>query len=151
MSRKVARELAFQIIFEIDVGKHKWREVLARVLNEETELPQRSREFLTVLVTGIMEHLAEIDGVIAKYARDWTVERLANTDRNILRMAVFELKHLSEIPIGATVNEAVELAKRYGEADSGKFVNGILGEIARSAGTGQTPSPTRSLETTEEE
>jgi N utilization substance protein B len=151
MSRKVAREMAFQIIFQVDVGKHRWREVLARALSDETELPQRSREFLDVLVTGTMEHLAEVDCEIAKYARDWTVERLANTDRNILRMAVFELKHLSEIPIGVTVNEAVELAKRYGEADSGKFVNGILGEIARDAGTGPKPSQTRNQEITEEE
>jgi N utilization substance protein B len=150
MSRKIARELAFQILFQVDIGKHNWQEVLTRTLNEETDLPEKSREFLAVLVKGTMEHRAEVDGDIAKFARDWTVERLANTDRNILRMALFELKYLIDIPTGATVNEAVELAKRYGDVDSGKFVNGILGEIARCAETSPASPQAYSQETTEE-
>jgi N utilization substance protein B len=144
MSRTIARDLAFQILFQVDVGKHQWQEVLARTLREETELPEKSREFLTVLVSGTMENLAEVDGAITQYAREWTVERLANTDRNILRMALFELKHLGDIPTGATVNEAVELAKRYGDVDSGKFVNGLLGEVARNADTKPAPPQTHS-------
>ena len=150
MSRKVARELAFQILFQVDVGKHNWQEVLSRSLSEETNLSEKSREFLAILVTGAMEHRQEIDDEIAKFARDWTVARLANTDRNILRMALFELNYLSDIPTGATVNEAVELAKRYGDVDSGKFVNGILGEIARSVVTSPAPPKLHSQETTEE-
>jgi N utilization substance protein B len=133
MSRKIARELAFQILFQVDVGKHKWREVLDRTLSAETELPEKTREFLTKLVQGTMEHQNEVDEAIARYAREWTVERMANTDRNILRMAMYELAYISDIPTGATVNEAVELAKRYGDLDSGKFVNGILGELIRDS------------------
>jgi N utilization substance protein B len=151
MSRKIARELAFQILFQVDVGKNKWQEVLARTLSEATELPEQSREFLTVLVRGTMEHQAQVDEAIAKYAREWTVDRMANTDRNILRMAMFELAYLSDVPTGATVNEAVELAKRYGDVDSGKFINGILGELIRSSerqlAASQQP---QSQETTEE-
>ncbi|HYH03368.1 MAG TPA: transcription antitermination factor NusB, partial [Bacillota bacterium] len=75
---------------------------------------------------------------IAKFAREWTLERMANTDRNILRMALFELTFLKDIPPSVTVNEAVELAKRYGDAESGKFVNGILGEMIRASSN--TPS-----------
>jgi N utilization substance protein B len=151
MSRKHARELAFQILFQVDVGKHQWRKVLDYSLSGATELAPNDRRFLEILVTGVSERQTEIDALIAEYSREWTLERLANTDRNILRMALFELKYLSEIPTGATVNEAVELAKRYGDVDSGKFVNGILGEIARTAEDQPTPAPKAySRETTEE-
>jgi N utilization substance protein B len=152
MSRKHARELAFQILFQVDVGKHQWRKVLDYSLSQATELASNDRHFLEVLVTGVSERQREIDDLISRFSREWTLERLASADRNILRMALFELKYLSEIPAGATVNEAVELAKRYGDVDSGKFVNGILGEIARNAADQPilAPQSDNREETTEE-
>jgi N utilization substance protein B len=80
-----------------------------------------------------MTHLAEIDAEITKYAQDWKLDRMLSTDRNLLRMALYELKYQNEIPVGATVNEAVELAKIYGDDDSARFINGILGNIIRSS------------------
>jgi N utilization substance protein B len=139
LSRAAARELAFKIIFQVDIGKNKWQDVLSRSLSEEEDLPEKSRSFLEELVRGTIRHQNEIDREISQYARDWSLERMANTDRNILRMALFELKYLGDIPAGVTVNEAVELAKRYGDVDSGKFVNGILGEIVRNADSGKGP------------
>jgi len=130
LSRKRAREMAFKILFEADVGRNPWQEVLPHVL-AESKLPEKSHEFLSASVKGTINHLKEIDGVITKYAVDWRIERMANTDRNILRLAVFELLHMPDIPANVSVAEAVELAKRYGDEDSGRFVNGILGNIVR--------------------
>lgn len=130
MSRSVARELAFKILFQTDVGRNPWQEVLPRTLNE-TPLPDKSRLFLEELVKGTIKHLKEIDQQIIKYAREWTLERMANTDRNILRMAIYEIEYMDDVPPGVSINEAVELAKKYGDVDSGKFVNGILGQIVK--------------------
>jgi len=126
----LAREIAFKILFQADVGRNPWQEVLPMTL-AETNLPEKSRAFLTAAVKGTIAHLKEIDGIITKYAVDWRLERIANTDRNVLRLAVHELLHMKEIPAAVTVSEAVELAKRYGDEDSGRFVNGILGNVVR--------------------
>ncbi len=133
MSRHIARELAFKILFQTDIGRNPWQEVLSRTL-EENELPEKSRGFLEQLVKGTIQELKSIDAEIMKYAQDWKLDRMANTDRNILRMAIFEIKFFKEIPPGVSVNEAVELAKRYGDDESGKFVNGILGNVVRNIG-----------------
>ena len=130
MSRHAARELAFQILFQTDVGRNSWQEVLPRTI-EENELPENSRLFLELLVKGTIQHLKEIDAELVKYAQEWKLDRMANTDRNILRIAVFEIKYLEDVPAGVAVNEAVDLAKRYGDVDSGKFVNGLLGSLVR--------------------
>jgi transcription antitermination protein NusB len=131
MSRHIARELAFLILFETDIGRNPWQEVLSRTI-AENELPEQSRIFLEQLVKGTIQQLQAIDAEIMQYAQDWKLERMANTDRNILRMAIYEIKYLEDIPPGVTINEAVELSKRYGDDESGKFVNGILGNLVRS-------------------
>jgi transcription antitermination protein NusB len=133
MSRHVARELAFQVLFQTDVGRNPWQEVLPRTL-DENELPETSRTFLEQLVKGTIQELKSIDAEIIKYAQEWKLDRMANTDRNILRMAIYEIKFIKEIPPGVSINEAVELAKRYGDDESGKFVNGILGNVVRNNG-----------------
>lgn len=130
MSRTIAREMAFKLLFQTDVGRNPWQQAMARMLEEEP-LPEKSREFLEQLVKGTLQHLKEIDQLITQHSREWTLERMANTDRNILRMAIYEIKYIEDVPAGAAINEAVELAKRYGDENSGKFVNGILGQIVR--------------------
>jgi len=122
--------MAFKLLFQTDVGRNPWQQAMARMLEEEP-LPEKSREFLEQLVKGTLQHLKEIDQLITQHSREWTLERMANTDRNILRMAIYEIKYIEDIPAGAAINEAVELAKRYGDENSGKFVNGILGQIVR--------------------
>lgn len=131
MSRSIARELAFKILFQTDVGRNPWQEVLPRTINE-SKLPEKSRLFLETLVTGTIKYLSAIDKEIVKYAQDWKLERMANTDRNILRIAIYEIIYMEDIPPSVTANEAVELAKKYGDDDSGKFVNGILGNLIRN-------------------
>lgn len=133
MTRRAAREEAFKVIFQVDLGKNPWTEALSRILND-LSLSEESRLFFKQLVEGTMTHLTEIDAEISKYAQDWKLDRMLSTDRNILRMSIYELKYQKDIPAGVTVNEAVELAKIYGDEDSGRFINGILGNIIRSSG-----------------
>ncbi|MGI5854728.1 MAG: transcription antitermination factor NusB, partial [Bacillota bacterium] len=95
--------------------------------------------FLRRLVEGTIANLPEIDRVIAETAVEWKLERMLATDRNILRLAVYEILYCPDIPDSATVNEAVELAKTYGDDHSGKFVNGILGNVVRSGRRGDSP------------
>jgi len=130
--RSRARERAFQILFQIDVGCVDVDEAIRNTL-DETQLSDEAREFVVDLVKGTMDHLAELDELIARYARGWTIERMVNVDRTIIRMATYELLHHTEIPYKVTINEAVELAKKYGTEDSGVFVNGILGGIIKDA------------------
>jgi N utilization substance protein B len=87
------------------------------------------REFTQKLVDGVMEHLKEIDQIIASYAPSWPINQITIVDRNILRIGVFELKFSTEVPPKVAINEAIELAKSFGGAASGKFVNGVLGSM----------------------
>lgn len=132
MTRRAAREEAFKIIFQVDMGKNPWKEVLSRSL-DKSSLSETGQLFLKQLVEGTMTHLNTIDAEISKYAQDWKLDRMLSTDRNILRLSIYELKYQKDIPAGVSVNEAVELAKTYGDDDSGRFINGILGNIIRSS------------------
>lgn len=112
---------------------------------QELGVAGRDGEFARTLVETTLANLETIDDLIQRHATHWTVERMARTDRNILRMALCEILYLEDVPDSVAVNEAVELAKLYGDADSGKFVNGVLGNIVRSRqgadGAAGEPSP----------
>jgi N utilization substance protein B len=127
----MSRELALRALFQTDVGRSAVEEVVSSCQAQDYHSPE-TLEFARELIVGTVEHRERIDRVIEKYARDWTLERMANVDRNILRLASFELLYLPEVPPGASVDEAVELAKRYSTAESGRFVNGILGNLVRN-------------------
>lgn len=86
--------------------------------------------FASELVKGVAEHAAELDELISGHAKDWTIERMPVIDRNLLRMALFEMLYLDEVPAPVAINEAVELAKIYSTEDSSRFVNGLLGSIS---------------------
>ena len=110
---------------------------------EPSELPPPTAEeaamrlFADPLVQGVIEHRAELDGVIEKHVRNWSIDRMAAVDRNVLRLAVYEMLHREDIPPVVSINEAVDIAKKFSTHDSGKFVNGILdkvkGELMRPA------------------
>lgn len=131
MSRRAAREAALRALFQIDVGRSSPERALEYNL-EELQIPTKERSFATDLVMGAVRNLEELDGVIHRFAERWSVDRMARTDRNILRLALYELLYVDEIPPSVSVNEAVELAKAYGDFDSPKFVNGVLGNVVRS-------------------
>lgn len=132
MSRRQSREAAFRSLFQVDMGKSEPGDSLQYNIVELGLDPVAAR-YATFLVEGVLANIAPIDAQISAFSPDRTVERLLGTDRAILRMAIFELQHgPADSPAGAVINEAVSLAKAYSEEGSGRFVNGVLGSIARS-------------------
>jgi N utilization substance protein B len=127
--RRRAREAALQVLFQLDVGRLSLEDALASVSAPDW-LPE-DWVLVETLSRGTQARVPEIDAVIARVAEHWTIERMAAVDRNILRMAIFELQHTTT-PVRVIINEAVELAKRYSTSDSGRFVNGLLGNVVRS-------------------
>ena len=136
--RTKSRELALQLLYQVDVRREDadalFDDFWQREFNLNDEIDDSIKEFSTVLVKGVLENLSAIDSVISSYAENWELKRMAVIDRNVIRMATFELLHLEDIPPKVSINEAVDLAKKYGDIDSGKFVNGILDKINREEG-----------------
>lgn len=130
MSRRLAREAVLKALFAVDIGKIPLDRILAEVLADYS-LAAQHETFARDLAAGALQHRDESDEMIAAMAVDWTIDRMAAVDRNILRIALYEIFHRPDIPDSVAVNEAVELAKKFGEAESGTFINGILGEIVR--------------------
>ena len=125
--RRDARRLAVQILYQADVSHRPPTEVL----EGRRQLGQRIPGFTEDLVRGVEERLGDLDHLIGEHAQDWTVERMAVVDRAILRVACFELRHRGDVPVGAAIDEAVIAAKEMSTEESGGFVNGILGRVAR--------------------
>ncbi|MCO5176994.1 MAG: transcription antitermination factor NusB [Thermomicrobiales bacterium] len=126
-----ARTLALQILFEGDLTDHTLEDI-ARRYTADMNIPQPVRRYLERLVSGVSEHLTEIDASIGGAATAFPVAQLPAVDRNILRVAIYELRHEQDVPMKAAINEAVELAKAFGGDNSSRFVNGVLGTIART-------------------
>ena len=122
-SRREARERALALLYEAEVKDRPIADVLA-------ELPVAPEPFAVELVTGVDEHRAELDALLTRFARDWPLARMPALDRAVLRMGCFELCHRPDVPTGAVLSEAVELASAYSTDDSGRFVNGVLSAIA---------------------
>lgn len=131
-SRSHQRRYALRILFEMDINRTSVAEVLEgkRMVGED-----EPGEFAVELIEGVIKHLSELDEIIASYAEGWELERMPRVDRNVLRMALFEL-FFTDIPTGVTIDEAVELAKSFSTEDSGKFVNGLLGRVNRDREAG---------------
>jgi len=128
--RTRARELALQALYQIDLRKDLLDSEIDRFLESEADDPGMFN-FARDLVQGCREKLEEIDTAIKAVAENWDIHRMAVLDRNILRLAVYELKYLEDVPPKVTINEGVELGKRFSTASSGAFINGILDRIKR--------------------
>lgn len=124
--RRQARAIALQALFEIDSVGHGKEDVIRRRVEDE-ELAQEGAEFTLSLVRGVIEQREQLDKLIAKYAPEWPVDQLAIVDRNVLRMALYELLHTGDVPIKVAINEAVELGKMFGSDTAPRFINGVLG------------------------
>ena len=126
--RRKARVLALQVLYEIDSCNHKTEEVLTRTI-QESSLPELTTGFASKLVRGIVQNKQTIDDEIRRFASLFPLEQVAIIDRNILRLAVYEILFDGDVPVKAAVNEAVELAKAFGGDSSPKFINGVLGSV----------------------
>lgn len=129
MNRKKEREQAFYLIFEKCFSDDGLEEIL--------ELAEDCRDFETTdyikkVFFGVFENQEEIDSLISKFSTDWTIDRISKVALSILRLAIFEIKFLDDIPSGVSINEAVELAKEYGLEKDASYINGLLGALIRS-------------------
>jgi transcription antitermination protein NusB len=125
-----ARELGLKILFQVEVGKLPADEALETAF-EEVQPAMPDRRYVQEMVTGVLAHEGELDAIIGDLAEGWRLERLAKVDKNVLRIALYELIHKPELSPNAVINDAVEMAKKYSTEDSGRFVNGILGTFLR--------------------
>ena len=130
-TRRQAREHALSILYQVDISRTSPEEAL-RLFWKVEPADADVMEFARTLVRGVAQHRGRIDGLISDASTNWKLPRMSYVDRNILRLASFELLELDEIPPTVSVNEAIELGKRYGTTDSGGFINGILDRIARN-------------------
>lgn len=119
-----------QVMYQVDVGKMTADAALQNI-QEQFDLTGPDLHFAGQLVSGTLDKLTELDQTISGHSREWHMGRMAAVDRNILRLALFEMLYIQEIPANVSINEALEMAKRFSSADSAKFINGILGSVAR--------------------
>ncbi len=128
--RTKARERAVQALYQIDVAATDLDEALSRFWKSFEPVEREVREAAEELVRGVAEHRRAIDGAIEGVSTHWRLDRMARVDRNVLRLAVYELVHRPEVPVKVVINEAIELGKKYGSESSGAFVNGVLDRVA---------------------
>jgi N utilization substance protein B len=131
--RRQARIAALQALYELDCTKHKVEETSARLRAGET-LAQEALSFSEELVKGVLQHKSELDALIKKFAPAFPPEQLAIIDRNILRLAIFEILFNDKTPFKVAINEAIELAKEFGSDASPRLINGVLGSITTERG-----------------
>jgi transcription antitermination protein NusB len=140
-SRRQARIIALQSLYEIDTTGHPAGDVLRRNLDEPPSegssgqaltppMEAPGREFARALVEGVLAHCEDLDTLIAKSAPNWPLEQMSKVDKSILRLAIFEILFDNKVPLKAAINEAVELGKRFGSDSSSRFINGVLGTVA---------------------
>jgi N utilization substance protein B len=127
--RRKARVVALQVLYEFDLAGHDVEAALAHLL-AESGLTGEDADFARRLVGGVIQNKEQIDGHIRKYAPAWPLEQIAIVDRNILRLAIFEILLDNNVPVKVAINEAVELAKKFGSDSSSRFVNGVLGSVS---------------------
>jgi len=138
--RRLARVLALQTLFEADSVAHDALPVLQRHL-EDNGLTGEGASYATALVDGVLAHRDELDRIIAKAAPNWPMDQMAKVDKNVLRLALYELLFNPDVPLKAAINEAVELGKRFGSDSSSRFVNGVLGTVAAQLQTRRPAGP----------
>jgi transcription antitermination factor NusB len=127
--RTLAREHALKILYQFDITKRPMEEVVASYWQAEETKDQEIIAYANLLAQGVGGRIQDIDHKISDYATNWQIKRMAIIDRNVMRIGLYELQHAADIPPKVAINEAVELAKKYGDLESSKFVNGILDKI----------------------
>ena len=128
-NRTKSRECALQMLYQVDIRHADPKQVIEEFWQAEVQVADEVKRYANQLVEGTFQRLADIDGVISAHADNWDLKRMAVIDRNVLRLGAFELLYLDGVPAKVCINEAIELAKRFGDTESGKFINGILDAI----------------------
>jgi N utilization substance protein B len=130
-NRRKARELTLQLLFQKDINHESIDQHIYELLFDQPTSNAKIELFTKFLYSGVLTNILQIDTLIEKHSQHWRLKRMAKVDRNILRMAVFELVQCKDIPPSVTINEAIEIAKKFGSEDTPSFVNGILDNILK--------------------
>ena len=128
--RRRSRELALQLLFEVEITRDDPREVVQRFWGTRL-VPVDVREFAETLTLGTLEHLGAIDALLDAATEHWRLDRMAIVDRNVLRMAIYELCYRPDIPPAVVIDEAIEVVRKYGSEESAPFINGVLDAVRR--------------------
>ncbi|MCP4872287.1 MAG: transcription antitermination factor NusB [Proteobacteria bacterium] len=131
MSRRLAREQALQVLYQLDLHTGDVEQALALWWQAEPADPDVV-EFAGAVVRGVREHLDRIDTLLGAASTNWKVSRMSYVDRNILRLGTFEILEMEDVPTMVSINEAIELGKRFGTTESGSFINGVLDRVAKN-------------------
>lgn len=123
--RRESRKMAMQVLFEFEMNKQD-PDIALRRLWKERKMPEGAKVFTEQLVHGTVSHMEQVDALLVKYADNWDIKRMNPTDKNVMRIALFEMLYCEDIPPVVSINEAVDIAKEFGDKKSGMFVNGIL-------------------------
>ncbi|SFC41727.1 NusB antitermination factor [Bacillus sp. OV322] len=124
MKRRLAREKALQAVYQIEISKSEIGDAMESVLDGS-----KTDEYFEALVKGTVENKEKIDEILRKNLENWTIERLANIDRNLLRIAVYEMVYSDDVPVNVAMDEAIEIAKKFGDDQSGRFINAVLSKV----------------------
>jgi len=127
-TRRQARELAMQALFYMDIQKNSSQEMLERFC-ENFRPSKKMRPFFLVLVNGVLRVKSDIDALIEQFSKNWKIGRMTCVDRNVIRIAVYEMLYCEDIPLKVSINEAVDVGKKFGSEESGAFINGIIDSI----------------------
>jgi len=144
--RRHSREMAIQVLYQVDMVQLDTGEAV-RVFCEHFQAPESIRDFAVELINGVHQNREVIDTLLRRFSEHWRLERMPTVDRNILRLAVYELVYRPDIPAKVSINEAVDLGKKYGAEDSGSFINGILDSIRLHLEEGNMGSGSLDVET----
>lgn len=129
MGRRETRENAMKLLYQVQIQKDDIDEQIDRFMEEQQIIEQTDKEYLLGVVKGVMEHEEELDNLISNHAKAWTIQRMPKVDLAIMRLSCYEMKYRSDIPVNVSINEAVEMAKKYSGEQSKTFVNGVLGKV----------------------
>lgn len=134
MSRKKARDLAFKLIFEVPFFENKFKERIENFydINKEKPLNENDSKYIELAVSKCFENAENIDSILSNNLKNWTLDRIPNVAKAILRLAVCEMMYIDDVPYQVAINEAIELAKTYGDDDAPSFINGVLASIVKS-------------------
>jgi transcription antitermination protein NusB len=132
--RSLARRIALQVLYEVDSAGHKVGDVINAHMNVQ-EMSKKTSSYLRRLVIGVVMNQARLDTILQEYAPEWPLDQVAIVDRNILRMAIYELVFQARTPVGVAIDEAVALARLFGADGAARFVNGVLGAMAEAVRT----------------
>ena len=129
MGRRETRENAMKLLYQVQIQRDDISEQIERFVEEQQIMDESDKDYLVGVVKGVLDHEAELDSLIAQHAKGWTIQRMPKVDLAIMRLSCYEMKYRDDIPVNVSINEAVEMAKKYSGEQSKAFVNGVLGKI----------------------